>query len=69
MSLQCFAVICNEVEMNSHFMRQPGLHPSGFHCLFLCVGFGNVQSLAEADGGIMLGVFFIDSKRHKKLYK
>ena len=42
-----------EVE-NSHFIRQPGLHPSGFHRLkpYLCVGCWNVHSLVEADGGI-----------------
>jgi len=45
-----------EVE-NSHFIKQPGLHPSGFHCLklkvfFLCVGCWNVRSAVEADGGV-----------------
>jgi len=42
-----------EVE-NSHFIKQPGLHRSGFHCLksFLRVGCWNVCSLVEADGGV-----------------
>ena len=48
-----FIKFAMEVE-NFHLIKQPGLHPSGFHRLksFLYVGCWNVCSLVKADGGV-----------------
>ena len=56
MVLRALSVLLNfavEVE-SSHIIRQPGLHPSGFHRLksHLRVGCWNVRSLVKADGGV-----------------